>query len=420
MGKLKEMDLARKPNMHYTFIYHVAVLLSEILCIANKHKTYKDPALKGLKPPFIILSNHCSFLDFAVQMKGFPLKRINWVTAVDEMVTTPEPVMRGLGAYPKRKFVADVMNVKHMMYILKKGGILAIFPEARFSFAGINEHCDKALGKLIKKCNVPVVLEINNGNWLQSPQFAKHPYRHPKTESHFSLLVSKEEIETISADEIQQRLEDNFVYDDYKYQQEKHIKVASKHRMKNMHTVLYRCPNCGTEYETFAKGTTIKCNHCGATYEQDVYGTLKCINGETKFQCVQDWYRWEREEVNKEVRSGNYHFEDEVNMKKLYSGGYDMLGKMKFVHDYNGMHVTGTTKDGEPFEFHRSVDQSASCHVEFFLNDKRGKEKGPAVDFANTKVSYFGWLQNKKAAATKIHLATEALYDIYLESLNKN
>ncbi|MCQ3035561.1 MAG: hypothetical protein MJ248_05065 [Bacilli bacterium] len=420
MHKLREIDMAKKPNMHFTFIYHVAVCLAGFLALMNRNKTHKDPALKGLKGPFIILSNHCSFLDFAAQMHAFPLKRINWVTSIDEMVTTPEPVMRGLGTYPKRKFVPDVLNVKQMLYIIKKGGILSIFPEVRFSLAGINERADKALGKLIKKCNVPVVLEINHGHWLQSPQFAKHPYRFPKTEVDVKLLVSKEELETLTAEEIQQRLEDNFHYNDYEYQQEKKVKVTSRNRMKNIHKVLYKCPNCGTEYEMVGKGTHIECKHCGAHYEQDVYGTLKCTNGETKFTNVPDWYKWEREEVTKEVRSGNYHFEDDVNMKKIYRGGYHMLGKMRFVHDYEGMHVKGTTLDGEPFEFNRPIDQSPSVHIEYFLKDKWNKEKGSAVDFANTKVSYFGWLQTQKEALTKIHFATEALYDIYLESLNKN
>ena len=39
----------------------------------------------------------------------------------------------------------------------------------------------------------------------------------------------------------------------------------------------------------------------------DYYGQLHCINGEETFTHVPDWYRYEREETNKEVENGTYY-----------------------------------------------------------------------------------------------------------------
>lgn len=419
----QEMDMRKKPQTHVTPLYCVAEGLSFVLAAFYNHKLFKSDEVKKLKGPYIVLANHASFTDFVDQFKSFHNRKMCWVVSIEEFYNNGEWVMRTLGCYPKRKFVPDVINVMHMMNILKKGKVLCIYPEVRFSFAGINERLDKALGKFIKKANVPVVLQMNYGNWIQSPQYNKHPLTHPKLKTEVKLLISKEDLEKLSAEEIQQKIEDNFKYNEYEYQQLEGFKIKSKTRLNNVHKILYKCPHCGAEFEMEGKGIELICHHCNNVYQQDEYGTLHNLNGETKFKCIQDWYKWEREEVEKEVRSGKYHFEDEVIFKQLFkpSVGWIKLGKMKFIHDYDGMHVIGTKDDGEYFEFHRGVDQLPSVHIEFNEKDKKDKKNaGSAIDFANKNETYFGWLIHQKNALVKIHFATESMHDMYLESLKKN
>ena len=82
------------------------------------------------------------------------------------------------------------------------------------------------------------------------------------------------------------------------------------------------------------------------------------------------------------------------------------------------MKLEGKLDDGSDFSFFRPCLEQESCHVEFFFKNHK-KEIGSAIDFATLDQTYFGWLVNQKEALTKIHLATEAIYNLALENKNK-
>ena len=96
----QEMDMRKKPQTHVTPLYCVAEGLS------------------------FVLANHASFTDFVDQFKSFHNRKMCWVVSIEEFYNNGEWVMRTLGCYPKRKFVPDVINVMHMMNILKRLKIL--------------------------------------------------------------------------------------------------------------------------------------------------------------------------------------------------------------------------------------------------------------------------------------------------------
>jgi len=146
-------------------------------------------------------------------------------------------------------------------------------------------------------------------------------------------------------------------------------------------------------------------------WEMDVYGQLHCENGEDIFTLPSDWYRWERQNVREEVRSGKYHFEDECILGHLQSTwtGYAPAGTVKLTHDYNGFTMEGTVH-GEPFHFNRDPATMISCHIEYNY-----KKRGDAIDLCTSEESYFAFPQNAVNCLTKIHLATEEMHDYIME-----
>jgi hypothetical protein len=130
----------------------------------------------------------------------FP-NRVTWITSIEEF-NRSEWLMRNIGCIAKRKFTKDPLVVKHCLRTIKNKGILIIYPEARFSFAGIPEHIDGALGKLVKTSKCPLIIMRNNGHYIQSPQFSKHPYRKIPLLSEFEQVVTREQVSTLTADEI--------------------------------------------------------------------------------------------------------------------------------------------------------------------------------------------------------------------------
>lgn len=369
----------------------------------------KKVGFEGLKPPYLILCNHASFIDFPLVVKAIFPHRCSWVISVEEFIGR-NWLMRGIGGIYKRKFTQDMSVVKHILLVLTRQKIsCTIYPEARYSLAGINEQIDGALGKLAKKAGCPVVIGISKGNFLRSPQWCKHPYRKLPIEAEFRQIVTREEVKRLSADEIQERIEEAFVYDDYAYQRDNKIAIDSVFRAQNIHRILYQCPVCGREFTTTSRGTKIWCRECRASWEMDVYGQLHRENGEDIFTHVPDWYRWERENVKNEILRGEYSFKDSARLERIVntSEGFRVIGNVELTHDYNGFTMTGELESGQSFEFHRSVASMRSVHIEYDF-----KGRGDALDLCTLSDTYFVFPLTAENCLTKLHFATEELYKL--------
>lgn len=417
MGKQpKRFDMYKKPHKPYWWLKIVEYVAAPFYMLFNNAHVKTEKAVKKLKGPFLLLATHQSFTDFAQVMIGLFPKNTCWVMSVEEF-RRGNWLMGGIGGMPKRKFTHDIITAKHMLYTLKKMKYpVTIYPEARFELAGINERLDGALGKFCKNAKVPVVLAKSNGNFLNSPQWSKHPYRKIRQECEITLLYTQEQVEAMSAEQLQSGIEKAFEKDEYKWQVEKNYHIKCKERAKGLHKILYKCPVCGKEFAMTSAGIHLWCEECGAKWEMDTLSRLKGVNTDKGFSHVPDWYRWEREEVRKEVRSGKYHFEDDVRVEDYYSSsvGFLDVGEAHFVHDQNGFTFKGTV-DGKPFELNKPVSSMYSVHIEYdFLN------RGDAFDIAVDHTSYFMFLKNAKNYLTKMHFATEELYDYYVREKSDN
>lgn len=402
-----------KPRWYFKLIEYV-VAPFYLLCNNSHVKTEK--AVRKLKGPYLILCSHASFMDFPQLVAGLMPRTTGWVMSVEEF-RRGDWLMYGIGGIPKRKFTHDIVTVKHILrYVKTLKHSCAIYPEARYSLAGINERLDDALGKLCKHARVPVVLCKSNGNFLNSPQWSKHPYRKIRQEAEISLLFTTDDLERMSADEIQAKIERSFERDEYKWQVEKNYHIKCKQRADGLHRILYKCPACNTEFKTKSQGTKLWCDACGATWEMDTLSRLKGVNTNAGFSHIPDWYRWEREEVRKEVVSKQYRFEDDVRVEDYYSSkvGFVNVGEAHVVHDENGFTFEGKV-NGEPFTLHKPVSSMYSVHIEYdFLN------RGDAFDIATDVTSYFMFLKNAENYLTKLHFATEELYDFYVRNQKAN
>ena len=409
MKKAERFDTSRPPMRPQPYLMLVEWAGTAFLaagCKVNKINC------EGLQPPYLVLQNHASFVDFPMAVKAMFPHPAGWVISVEEFVGR-EFLMRGIGGIYKRKFTQDLTVVKHIFTMLtryKKSCV--IYPEARFSLVGVNEEIDGALGKLAKKAKCPVVVYIQRGNFLRSPQWCKHPYRRVPVSGDFIQVASREEVAALPAEEIQRRIEEAFVYDEYAWQRDNKIAIRSKMRAHNIHRVLYQCPVCGTEFAMNSHGTELWCEHCKAHWEMDEYGQLHCRTGEDTFTHVPDWYHWERQQVREQVERGEYRFEDTVSLRLLVSAqkGFRTLGEVTLTHDENGFTMEGATDDGQPFHFHRSVASMRSLHIEYDFKKRGFAQPMDAIDLAGLNETYFVCPLTAKNVLTKLHFATEELH----------
>ena len=87
--------------------------------------------------PIIVVANHQSYLDPMVTSKLTRGRAGNFVTG--EFVFRKNPWghwFRLGGAIPKKQFVVDTIAVKAMMKVMKRKGVLFIYPEATRSVDG--------------------------------------------------------------------------------------------------------------------------------------------------------------------------------------------------------------------------------------------------------------------------------------------
>lgn len=401
-------DTQRKPELPKKYLLPVEWIGAFFLLLPVGGHVQKINCA-GLEPPYLLLQNHASFVDFPMAARAMYPNSSGWVISIEEFIGR-EWLMRGIGGIYKRKFTADLTVVKHILTMLTKMNCsVTMFPEARYSLAGVNEQIDGALGKLAKKAKCPVVVYIQHGNFLRSPQWCKRPYRKVPVCGEFRQIVTREEVQTLSAAEIQRRIEEAFHYDDYQWQYDNQIEIKSPYRAHNIHRILYQCPHCGKEFMMNSDHTQLWCEHCGARWEMDTLGRLHCLNGEDRFQHVPDWYNWERENVRQEVAEGRYAFEDKARLERIVSArtGFETLGTVKLTHGVEGFRMEGTLDNGEPFSFQRSTASMMSCHIEYDF-----KKRGDAIDLATLHDTYFVFPLTAHNVLTKLHFATEELHRV--------
>lgn len=408
MKKEKKFDMSKEPNVPNWFWYTVEKVGSWIFAGPFGTKTKVNRInCEGLKPPYLIFSNHASFVDFANNIIAMNGDKSCWVASVEEFIGIREFLFNAACVIPKRKFTNDVQLIKKIVRATKKGMCMTIYPEARFSLAGINEDIGSAIGKMAKMCKVPIIVMNQKGNFLRSPQWNKRPYRDIHCEVDFIQVINQQEVETLSADEIQKKVEEAFIYDDYKWQIENNYRIKSKYRAHNIHKVLYKCPICGSEHHMNSKHTKLWCTKCNAEWEMNELGQLHCLNKEETFVHVPDWYRWERDVCIKEVNEGKYFVKEKVRVEHLVNAkkGFVVKGEVTMIHDINGYHFEGTLNDGTPFTFTKAPLSTRSIHIEY---DYKGK--GDALDIVYNDETYFVFPLNNQSQLTKYNFSTEAIF----------
>jgi 1-acyl-sn-glycerol-3-phosphate acyltransferase len=364
----------------------------------------------GLKPPYILLCNHNAFLDFKVAVAAMFPHRSNFVVAIDGFIGR-ESLLRNVGCICKRKFTNDILLVKHLQQVIKNGDILVVYPEARYSLCGTTAVLPESTGKLCKLLKVPVVTLITRGHHINSPFWSLKKRGVRPTEATMTQLFTAEELAVAGTSEINAKIREAFVYDDFRWQRERQIPTRYKRRAEGLHKVLYHCVHCGTEYRMSSSLSTLRCLACDKTWTLGIYGELTADNGETEFSHIPDWYEWERERVREEVAAGTYRFSGPVTVDSLPNADrFIRLGEGVMVHDMDGFRVRGATPDGEPFEMTRPVSSLYSCHIEY---DYLGKH-GDCVDLNTLDDTWYVYPHGCDFSVTKMALATEELYNLQM------
>ena len=386
----------------WTWLIH---LLSKNTMFGREY-TITKVNMENVKPPYLLLSNHMYFIDFKICADATWPHPVNNVVNIDGYLMRPW-LMEWIGCICTRKFTADLHLVKSIRKVLERGDILCMYPEARYSPCGITSYLPDSLGKLIKMNKVPVVTMIHHGNHLDSPFWAWRRKRKVPLHADMTCILTPEQIEEMTPEQINALLREAFEYDEYRYQKENNILITEPFRAEGLHKILYQCPHCLSETDMDSQGTEIFCHGCGKRWNLNEDGTLSALEGETEFPHLPDWFRWEREQVRRQVRNGTYRFEDEVDvysMPRCYR--LVPLGKAKLTHDpVDGFQLEGTFRK-ERYYIQRKPLENNSLHIEYDWEHIRPED---CLDLSTNNDSFYCF-PTKKNVVTKLAFATEEIY----------
>jgi len=407
-GRLKRYDTTKPPLKQSKFFTAILRILCGISMMGQDYKIEKIN-MEGLKPPYILLSNHMYFVDFHLCSIATWPHSVNNIATIDGYYRRPF-IMEWLGCLCKRKFTTDMTLLRSAKKVLQEyGDILCMYPEARYTPIGTTAILPDSLAKLIKKQGVPVVVLLHHGNYLHTPFWNYRKKRKVPLYTTMTQVLTAQDVQEKSVEEIGRIVREAMTYDEYKWQKDHNIQINEPFRAEGLHKVLYQCPHCMTESRMNSKGTKLYCEACGKEWEMDTLGQLHAVEGETEFSHIPDWFEWERSQVRAQLEAGTYHFEDEVEVFSLpHAWRFQKLGKAKLTHDMEQGFIVEGTHNGSPYRIHRPPLGMYGVHVEYDYCYVRPDD---CIDISTDNDSLYCY-PVKQNVVTKLSFATEELYKI--------
>ncbi|MBQ7321975.1 MAG: 1-acyl-sn-glycerol-3-phosphate acyltransferase [Clostridia bacterium] len=383
-------------------------VLIKALCATNLHRyhvEYREVGMEKLAKdePCLVLMNHSGFIDMQIVGDYLFPRPFSVVTTTDAYVGLSW-VLKQIGCIPTQKFVPDLTLIRDMAYALReKKSTVVMYPEACYSFDGTSAPLPDSIGKCLKLLKVPVVTIITRGAFTREPLYNMLQHRKVDISADVTYLLSPEDIQTMTPEELNEKVREAFSFDHFKWQQENGIRVSEDFRADGLERVLYQCPHCLAEGRTVGKGTVLTCGNCGKTYELTELGALRATDGDAAFTHIPDWFAWEREQVKGEIERGEYLLDVDVDIYMLvdYRALY-RIGEGHLIHDMNGFHLTGA--DGE-------LDYTQPPHASYSINsDYYFYEIGDMISIGDRRHLFYCFPKRTHAIVAKAKMAAEELY----------
>ncbi|MCL2828158.1 MAG: 1-acyl-sn-glycerol-3-phosphate acyltransferase [Oscillospiraceae bacterium] len=263
-------------------------------------RNYRPP-----KGPFIVLSNHISFMDFALVMMALYPRRLNAVTAQKFFYFRPLswllPVM---GCIPKNLFDSDVRSVKHILNVYRRGGRILIFPEGRCATDGVYAGMSISTGKLIKKLEAPVVSCRLEGSYTCMPGW-RNGLRFGRVRVTLANLFDSADAQRLTLEEINDQIDARLSGADAEPLEKPLALFRTRRLAEGLEHFLYYCPKCQREFTMETSGNVIRCTACDNAAALDRYGNPHPLHADSV--VPETIHQWNREQTIHEMRSIHAH-----------------------------------------------------------------------------------------------------------------
>lgn len=243
--------------------------LLKVFAIIKGQKIIEKTKIEG---PAIVLSNHTSFYDFIYTSSVLYPKRVTYLAASKMFYEKKTRFFLKIArAIPKSLMQADPVATLKAFRILKKKGLVAIFPEGQISPSGKTLKPSYSIAKFLKKADVDIFIIKHYGAGLVNPPWSNKTFK-GKIETKEYLMLSQNELRNKSLDEIYDLVVKNLQYSNSNYVHKNHYSYRLND-IKNLENVIYQCPKCFHE-GLISEKKQLSCPKCGYQLVYDVHGLL--------------------------------------------------------------------------------------------------------------------------------------------------
>lgn len=239
--------------------------------------------------PCLIVSNHIITFD-PILMTAVFNRQIYYVAS--ELIFSLGFLSRLLNytfaPIPKTKSMADVTTVKTIMQIVQEGGSVGVFVEGNATMTGGLSSMPAAIGKLVLKLKIPLVIFNFEGGYLSLPRWATYTKREKHVRGKIREVLYYDDYKDMSADEINELIIENINISAYK--EEPRYTYRGKRNAEGLHRLLFTCPICHGVNTAKTAYNDYLCANCGEKMTYDEHGYLNS----DKFDCPQNLIELDR------------------------------------------------------------------------------------------------------------------------------
>lgn len=288
--------------------YKAGKILNKILKVIGRVyfgiiSEYKidNKQLSSIKPPYIVLANHTNFWDPFLVSMCIP-EPIYFVTS-DAYFRNPilKQLLKLVGAIPKTKNTADTFSIRAILDVVKRNGVIGIFPEGRRSWDGKTLPLVYSTAKLIKHLNIPVVSVKLKGACLSMPRWALTT-RRGRLEMSLSKLLDPDMIRSLTVDETYSVITNGLSYDEYEYQRQHMHVYKGKRLAEKLELFLFACPHCHSIGNLCSNDSTFSCT-CGYSVIYNEKGFFESPDRKPYFDNPRDWNLWQLDHLKRLIAS---------------------------------------------------------------------------------------------------------------------
>ncbi len=348
-------------------IYFLLVNFLKLVAVfLMRARIRKDPAIRNLKGPVIALGNHPSFLDPVYMALVFWPRHVHFVTtSIFYRIRFIRFILQASRTIPKVQFRTDTQAVKQMLKVVRKHGVLGIYPEGQRSIDGSMLSIDTAIGRFIKKTNCSIVIVHTKGAYFSWPRWSESWIRIGKVFVDAKVLLHANQVESMDEASIEVHIREALTYNEYTWQEKNKIRYFSTAPARGLHNLCHKCPSCGKDLIMRSKRFKIVCEACGFGMHLSLQGFLHPLTPHIPSMILPatpcDWHTWQIEKmVDQFARQGcRLEQKAELQIADKLTGRFHRISHGHVSFYEQGMMFTSDA--GEP-----------PCHKKFPVLNRSG------------------------------------------------